>query len=43
MEAQGCIYHYEVRAELWGVALAKIADHYRDVGDLPRALFFQKK
>jgi hypothetical protein len=33
-------FHPEARAAFWGVALAKIADHFREVGQNPRALFF---
>jgi len=32
----------EIRAPLWGTALAKIADHYRDIGRLDKALFFSE-
>ena len=33
-------FHPEARASLWGTALAKIADHYREIGRNDRALFF---
>jgi hypothetical protein len=33
-------FHPEVRASLWGTALAKISDHYQDIGQNDRALFF---
>lgn len=33
-------FHPEARASLWGAALGKIADHYRDNGRNDRALFF---
>jgi hypothetical protein len=33
-------FHPDARARLWGVALAKIADHYRETGRNDRALFF---
>lgn len=33
-------FHPEARACLWGVALAKIADHYRGIGRNDKALFF---
>jgi hypothetical protein len=33
-------FHPEARASLWGTALAKIADHYREIGRNERALFF---
>lgn len=35
-------FHPEARASLWGTALAKIADHYREVGRNDRALFFMR-
>lgn len=36
----GLIFHPEVRTALWGAALAKIADHFREIGQPERALFF---
>ena len=33
-------FHPEARAACWGTALAKIADHYQEVRDTRRALFF---
>jgi hypothetical protein len=33
-------FHPEARAGLWGIALAKIAEHYRDIGRNDKALFF---
>jgi hypothetical protein len=33
-------FHPEARASLWGAALSKIADHYRDIGQNDKALFF---
>lgn len=33
-------FHPEARARLWGAALAKIADHYHDIGRNDKALFF---
>jgi hypothetical protein len=33
-------FHPEARESLWGTALAKIADHYRDIKRLDKALFF---
>lgn len=33
-------FHPDARASLWGVALAKIADHYRETEQNDRALFF---
>jgi hypothetical protein len=33
-------FHPEVRASLWGAALSKIADHFREVGQNHKALFF---
>jgi hypothetical protein len=33
-------FHPEARACLWGVALAKIADHYREIGRNDKAIFF---
>lgn len=33
-------FHPEARAVLWGVALAKIADHYREIRRTQRALLF---
>jgi hypothetical protein len=33
-------FHPETSAAYWGQALAKIADHYRDVEDDMRAIFF---
>ena len=33
-------FHPEARALLWGAGLAKIADHYREVGRNDEALFF---
>ncbi|MFI5109175.1 MAG: hypothetical protein ACHP78_10050 [Terriglobales bacterium] len=32
-------FHPAARASLWGAALAKLADHYREVGENDRALF----
>jgi hypothetical protein len=36
----GLLLHPDARASLWGAALANIADHYREMGDNERALFF---
>jgi hypothetical protein len=33
-------FHPEARAALWGAALGKIADHYRETNRNDRALFF---
>ena len=33
-------FHPDARARLWGVALPKIADHYREIEQNDRALFF---
>lgn len=39
-ETPGMLFHPEARACLWGTALAKIADHFREVKKNRRALFF---
>lgn len=39
---RGFLLRPEIRACLWGTALAKIADHYREIGRLDRALFFSE-
>jgi hypothetical protein len=33
-------FHAEVRAALWGLAFAKIADHYRGLGQDEKTMFF---
>jgi hypothetical protein len=36
----GLLLHPQARASLWGAALAKMADHFRETGRNDRALFF---
>lgn len=36
----GLLFHPEARAALWGAALAKLADHFHEVSQNQRALFF---
>ena len=38
----GMLFHPDIRAAVWGVALAKIADGARSMGRLLRALFFMQ-
>jgi hypothetical protein len=33
-------FHPEARSALWGAALSKLADHFREEGNITRALFF---
>jgi hypothetical protein len=40
MEKGSLSFHPEARARLWGIALAKIADHYHEIGLNDKALFF---
>jgi len=38
-ENRGLLFHPEARAALWGTALARMADHFREIGQNQRALF----
>jgi len=38
----GLLLHPDVRSGLWGKAIAKISDHYFELGDYQRTLFFME-